>query len=292
MAAHWGVDSLNPASSVLGIKGRPTLFDYVCDQAGRVPAFWGRYITALTFTKNGNKIKFPKLEKAEIEFIFNKSKGTTRILPIYNLAWPGVTSLRGGAPQGENDARRAIGAASSLGIPGGVFLWCDIEPGWKTASAWYSGWWKVMLNSQYGGRGGIYENPLKWNAANFGDPYRTALKGAFGFVVQDPHSTARYLWSQQPCKTNIAAKPIPTHFKPAELEGVPNATVIWQYAINCLHAGGGNGQVDFNMASDIGLSTMWKGSGSGGGGGGGGGLVANNDTERRGEREPLVIAEA
>jgi hypothetical protein len=40
MAAHWGVDSLNPSSTVLGIKGRPTLFDYVCDQAGRVPAFW------------------------------------------------------------------------------------------------------------------------------------------------------------------------------------------------------------------------------------------------------------
>jgi hypothetical protein len=116
--------------------------------------------------------------------------------------------------------------------------------------------------------------------------------GDFGFVVQDPHSTARYLWSQQPCKTNMAAKPIPTHFKPAELEGVPNATVIWQYAINCLHAGGGNGQVDFNMASEIGLSTMWKGSGSGGGGGGGGGLVATNESERRGEREPLVIAEA
>ena len=135
MAAHWGVDSLNPASTKLHVKGNPTLFDYVCDQAGRVPAFWGRYITALTFTKNGKKIKFPKLEKGEVEFIFNKSKGATRILPIYNLAWPGATSLKGGAPQGENDARKAIGAADELGIPAGVFLWCDIEPGWKTAAA-------------------------------------------------------------------------------------------------------------------------------------------------------------
>ena len=101
MAAYWGVDSLNPASTKLHVKGSPTLFEYVCNQAGRVPAFWGRYITALTFTKNGKKIKFPKLEKSEVEFIFNKSNGATRILPIYNLAWPGPTSLKGGASQGE-----------------------------------------------------------------------------------------------------------------------------------------------------------------------------------------------
>jgi hypothetical protein len=65
--------------------------------------------------------------------------------------------------------------------------------------------------------------------------------------------------------------------------------VIWQYAIDCLHACGGNGQVDFNMANDVGLATMWKGSGSGGGGGG---LVAKNEPEGRREHEPLVIAEA
>ena len=94
MAVHWGVDSLNAASTKIHVKGNPTLFDYVCDQAGRVPAFWGRYITELTFTKNGKKIKYPKLEKAEAEFIFNKSNGATRILPVYNLAWPGAHEVR------------------------------------------------------------------------------------------------------------------------------------------------------------------------------------------------------
>jgi hypothetical protein len=50
--------------------------------------------------------------------------------------------------------------------------------------------------------------------------------------------------------------------------------------------------VDFDMANELGLSTMWKGAGSGGGGGGGGGLLANNEPEGRREHEPLVIAEA
>jgi hypothetical protein len=248
--AYWGVDSYNPASAKMGVKGYPTLFQYVCDQAGRVPDFWGRYITG----------KGEKLSAKEAEFIFNASGGATRILPIYNQAHPSATSLKGGEKEGVNDASKAIAAADALGIPAGVFLWCDIEPGWGTAAGWYRGWWKRMLDSQYGGMGGIYENPLPWNASFFSKPYLTALKGGSPWVAQDPPAKARYLWSQQPCKVNISPKVVP-EFKPAQPEGVRGVTVLWQYAIDCLKTGGKWGNADFNLADETGYGTMWDGGG-------------------------------
>lgn len=45
---HWGVDSVTTANHVLRTdkttKKKVTLFDVVTEHAGRMPAFWGRYM--------------------------------------------------------------------------------------------------------------------------------------------------------------------------------------------------------------------------------------------------------
>lgn len=249
--AYWGVDSLNPATHKMAVKGHPTLFQYVCDQAGRVPDFWGRYIT-------GGKAG--RLSQEEADYIFTTSDGATRILPIYNQARPNPGSLTGKERQGEHDAAHAVKAASDLGIPAGVFLWCDIEPGWRTTAAWFRGWWKGMFNSQYGGMGGIYENPLKWNGGNFAKPYLEALRGDSPWVFQDPPAKARYLWSQQPAKVNASLASVPA-YAPAEPQGVRDVTVLWQYAIDCLRTGGKWGNVDLDLANETGYDSMWSSGG-------------------------------
>jgi hypothetical protein len=209
--AYWGVDSYNPVNSpVWHAKGKHTLFEFVCEQAGRVPDFWGRYITG-----NGEKIK-----RDEADYIFTASKGATRILPIYNQAGPNPHSLKGTAREGALDAHKAIAAASALGIPGGVFLWCDIEPGWGTHSEWYDGWWNTMFASPYGGMGGIYENPLSTNASFFAAPYLKALKAT-------PNGSSRTRPPRRDIfgRSSVARKT--SHPKTCRISRPPSHRVYW-----------------------------------------------------------------
>src|SRR5262249_4156321 len=102
-----------------------------------------------------------------------------------------------------------------------------------------------MFNSQYGGMGGVYENPLAWNAANFSKPYIKALKGDADVIPIDPPNKKRYLYSQQTIKGCKKPADINFSFSPAEPAGLLGVTVVWQYAVNCYKLPGlKNGLID------------------------------------------------
>lgn len=243
--AYWGVDSANPANHKLGgVKGHPTLYDYVAEQCGQAPDFWGRYVGGAF-----------AITQAEVDFLFSKG---TRILVIYNGATNSKSSVGGDYKAGVHDAKMAIAGADKAGVPAGVWIYGDIEPGWKCTSDWFKGWWDTMFTSPYGGMGGLYENPLAWNADNFAKPYLKALKGDSPVVYQDPPTKARYLYSQQKCKGCIKPGDITFDFSPAEPEGVWGVTVLWQYAIDCFKLPGSKwGLIDMDLADWRGYASMW-----------------------------------
>ena len=247
---YWGVDSARAANSKVGVKGHPTLFQYVTEQAGQAPDFWGRYV--------GGHFA---LTQKEVDYIFNASNGACRILVIYNGAHNSKTSLGGGYKQGANDASKAIAGAGHAGVPSGVWIYGDIEPGWKCTSEWFKGWWEKMFASPYGGMGGVYENPLSWNAPNFSTPYCKALKGDSPFIFQDPPAKARYLYSQQSQKGCKLPKDITFGFSPAEPDCCKGMTVLWQYAIDCFKLAGSKwGLIDMDLADARGYDSMWSSS--------------------------------
>ena len=251
---YWGVDSANPATfRVAYAKGHPTLFDYVTETCGRMPDFWGRYI--------GGSYK---LTEEEVGYISHASKGKCRILVIYNGAHNAKTSTQGGKAEGLHDAQKAVAAATKLGVPPGTMIFCDIEPGWKCTADWFRGWWEGMYASLYAGAGGMYENPLPWNAPNFSSPYLKALTADAASPVQSFLGSRRYLYSQQPQKGFVPPKSdkfASLAFAPAEPAGLAGETVLWQYAINCLKLGDSKiGLIDMNLADQRGYDLMWAGS--------------------------------
>lgn len=242
---YWGVDSASSTTSKVGVKGHPTLFEFVTDKMGQMPDFWGRYV--------GGSFG---LTKEEASYIHTKSDGQTRILVVYNGAHNSKASVGGGFAAGQKDALKAIARAKKVGVPADVWIYGDIEPGWHCAADWFRGWWDTMRQSQYGGMGGIYENPLKWNAKNFSDPYTKAYKGDSPFIFQDSPGLGRYLWSQQPQKAKKGPGEIDFGFAPAEPPGMAGMTVLWQYAIDC-KLGTKHGLIDMNLADQRGYNSMW-----------------------------------
>ena len=316
MATFWGVDSLTPIDHVIDAKHNKTLFDVVCEHCDRVPAFWGRYLNGHDHRKKvKNKIVGANLNLTakEAAYVFQASKGVTRILPIYVPVKASVGSTK---QQGLIDAGRAIAAADNLQIPNGVFLWADIEPEWTTSPEWLRGWWERMFTSRFGGCGGIYEDPRETNGSSFAWAYADAIQqtedmsptssasqaeqastlggAVYEFFNPQPPSTAiqeqfskkmkpwqqanfkkglrdhpipqaempalrHYLWSQRPTHANIKDLKSTPAYAPVRPYRVSDSTMIWQYAIDCLHLGGGkNGLIDMNVATEQGLETMWK----------------------------------
>ena len=231
MATFWGVDSAQPANSMVQNQ---TLFDFITEQCGQAPAFWGRYI--------GGRFA---LTAEEEKFLHDKG---CRILVVYNGTRNSPRSVQGGFAEGANDANKAIAAAQTLGIPGGVWIYADVESGWTPTPEWFEGWSDTMLNSQFGGAGGIYGNPHKTNAANFNVPYCNAFNGDPNMRGTD--QDAAYIFSSEPepgCTTAAQAPEFAPDMPPCN----PN-TVIWQYAENCF-----GGRVDEDLANDAGFQSMW-----------------------------------
>src|SRR5437879_4553305 len=103
MTTFWGVDSAQPANSMVQNQ---TLFDFITEQCGQPPAFWGRYI--------GGRFALTAVEE---KFLHDRG---CRILVVYNGTRNSPRSVQGGFAEGANDANKAIAAAQTLGIPGGV----------------------------------------------------------------------------------------------------------------------------------------------------------------------------
>jgi hypothetical protein len=231
MATFWGVDSATPSNN--NVQGQ-TLFDFITQQAGQSPAFWGRYI-------GGNFA----LTAGEAQFLHDRN---CKILVIYNGAHNNPNSVQGGFQEGVTDANKAIAAAQALGVPNGTWIYADIEAGWSPTADWFKGWSDTMFNSQYGGAGGVYCNPLPGNAAHFSDPYCDAFNNDPNMQGAGDSAALIYSCQHEPgCSTAANA---PT-FNPAVPPCNPNAA-IWQYAESCFQ-----GLVDEDLANDVGFASMW-----------------------------------
>jgi hypothetical protein len=231
MAIYWGVDSATSSTDL--IDGR-TLFDIVIEAAGQPPAFWGRYIGELF-----------ALTPEEVDFLHANG---CKILVIYNGATNTLASVQGGFHEGVNDANQAIGAARTLGVPSGVWIYADLEASWSPTSEWFQGWSDTMMASEYGGAGGVYTNCLPAHAANFNTPYCAAFNHDSNMQGMGPAAALVFSSEPEPGCTSAASAP---EFAPAGSPCNPN-TVIWQYAENCL-----GGLFDEDLANDIGFASMW-----------------------------------
>jgi hypothetical protein len=199
---RWGVDSLLPANSqLLGVPGKPLLYDFVVSKLGRAPAFWGRYVVGAP-----NHI----LTQGEVDFLFSKTPAC-RILPIYNRAR--ITLDFAAGRQDAKDAVKACtsGATHQLHVPDRVFVYADIEPTWKPTKEWILGWWDGMWNSRLGGVGGLYCNAHPINTF-FNNPYCKALNEAQSQLKHGNIAVNSLLWGQTPargCDPNPAG-PLPS----------------------------------------------------------------------------------
>jgi hypothetical protein len=231
MTIFWGVDSADPANSM---AENQTLFDFIAQQCDRAPDFWGRYV--------GGRYA---LTAPEVQFLHGKG---CKILVIYNGARNNPSSVQGGFQEGANDANKAIGATQALGMPSGVWIYADIEAGWKPTAAWFQGWSDTMLNSQFGGAGGIYGNPNNANAANFNVPYCDAYNSDSN--MQGTGANAAYIFSSEPEPGCSSASGAPTYSP--DMPPCNANVVVWQYAENCI-----GGRVDQDLATDLGFASMW-----------------------------------
>jgi Rv2525c-like, glycoside hydrolase-like domain len=225
MTTFWGVDSANPANCKVG---NMSLYDYVTEQAGCNPAFWGRYI--------GGRFSLTSKEAA-----FLHSKGC-RILVIYNGTHNTVSSVQGGFAEGTADAKNAILAAQSLAIPTNVCIYADIETGWGVTVDWFRGW--AIVVKQAGYKVGFYGNPLERNAPCFNNPYDSACSSELCLGES-------LVFSSEPEQGCSTAGNAPA-FAPCAPSCNSAGTVIWQYAENCF-----SGQVDQDLAIDAGFAALW-----------------------------------
>lgn len=223
---YWGVDSCASANSMVGSQ---TLFDYVTQQAGAAPAFWGRYLGSLC-----------SLTAAEVSFLHARN---CRILLIYyDTTAAGVS---GSYDDGRNDANAAIGEASALNVPEGTIIFADIEAKWNPSPDWIRGWSDVMCGSIYAGAGGFYANTISGNST-FNHAYCIAYNQSDCLRVG-----LGYIYSSEPepgCTGAGAAPAFGPDTPPCNAAG----TVAWQYAELCF-----GGQADEDVVNATGWYVLW-----------------------------------
>ena len=70
------------------------------------------------------------------------------------------------------DVRKAITAASGVGVPPAVMLRGDVEGAWRPTAQCFLGWWDAMFKSSDAGMGGVCCRP---NAPQFYKPCFEAM---------------------------------------------------------------------------------------------------------------------
>ena len=207
----WGVDTINAVNQPCNYPAA-TCYQAVL-QAFGLPDFFGRYIGTGAFDMTHSEVSYAH------------SVGLA-IMPIYSDFLQGTTT---GSTNGVNYANDAANAARNLGIPSGVVIYIDIEPGAAIDSAFIQAW--VDTAAQRGYQGGFYENP----GGNFGGAYCSAGRNA-------------QLDSFEPSGggTSRNASPSFSPFRP----GCANQTNVWQYAINI-----GSPNIDDDEA--LGSAPLW-----------------------------------
>ncbi len=227
---YWGVDSAASANSLYP-GTQLTVFDYISQQAGAAPAFWGRYIGGLY-----------SLTSQEITFLHSKN---CKILLIYNGTSPG--SVGGTYQDGVTDGNNAINAANALVAPAGIVIAADIEGEWTPTPAWIEGWSDTLYRSDYMGAGGLYANTLATN------PFNNAYCAAFTNDIKLQIGVS-FIWASEPEPGCTGALSAPV-FAPAVPPCNDGAVVAWQYAEACyLNSGVA---VDEDIVSATGIYYLW-----------------------------------
>lgn len=186
MDIYWGVDSASNSTD---------LYQCVNENYGH-PEIWGRYLGDMEGVSAG-------LTADEASFLHEQG---VRILPIHNH----FTNATG-YDHGVAEAQEAIDYAENLGIPDGVALFADIEPGFPVTSAFMEGWYDTLSDSVY--EPGIYgvfdegsdiliaynamsqaakENTVVWTA--FPQYEVTTKANAPEYNPQGPESSLLYGW--------------------------------------------------------------------------------------------------
>src|SRR5439155_13578072 len=106
MTTFWGVDSAQPANSMVQNQ---TLFDFITEQCGQPPAFWGRYI--------GRRFALTAVEE---KFLHDRG---CRMLVVYNVTRSSPRSVQRGFAEGGNDANKGSCSPQTLCNPGGVCIY-------------------------------------------------------------------------------------------------------------------------------------------------------------------------
>jgi hypothetical protein len=282
---YWGVDSAAAATTKIHVgKGKTaTLFDYVTDSLKRMPSYWGRYI--------GGRYQ---ITPDEADYIFERSEGQCRILVVYNGTHDSKNSVQGNFDAGVRDANNAMLAAASVGVPGGVMIWGDVEGVWQPTAEWFQGWWDGMYKSPYAGMGGIYcrptipqlyepylkaliaSTPKKQTDQLFNPFARKRADRAVTVVLPDPPDRMRLLWGTQPQKfswSNPATDMM--DFSPSNPPPLPGSVALWQYHDSFLKPPGDSaakpsgdatvkkkkasgGLIDMDLADQRAYDRMWK----------------------------------
>ncbi|OLS33985.1 glycoside hydrolase domain-containing protein [Bacillus sp. MRMR6] len=211
----WGLDTASPVDTAF--------IQCVAENYGK-PAFFGRYLE----TKEGVSAG---LTADEAAFLHNQG---IKIIPIFNHFTDATTY-----EQGIAEAEEAIAYAENLGIPQGIAIFADIEPGYPVDEAFIRGWVDTLLDSPYHpGIYGVFRSDRDVTAA-----YQAAA--ANSQTVADE----TIIWSSNP-EPGITAQADAPAFEPGAPENI-NVS-IWQYGID-----GQTCNIDTNLIkSDI-LDSLW-----------------------------------
>ncbi|HET8842291.1 MAG TPA: peptidoglycan-binding protein [Ktedonobacteraceae bacterium] len=142
----WGIDTAPPLTS--GAITR------IIKKFGQ-PAFVGKYLHGKHFTA---------LSANEAALLHQRNMKIMLLEPDFGKDT--------GRTAAESLAKRAIARANELGVPQGVVIFADIEPGSKVDADWLGTWYEVI--SDAGFVPGYYGNP--YPDRNFNGPFCKAVK--------------------------------------------------------------------------------------------------------------------
>lgn len=287
----WGVDSYSPADTVVHVPNRyrragetrhvhERLYDYVTRRAGREPRFWGRYL---------NKHHPSGLKENEADYIFRRSSGRCRVLPVYNGLRGQPARGHRGRDDGEAVADAVIETATEYDVPPGVCIYLDLE-GWTVQAEFIEGWWQRMRASPWGEAVGIYGRGAEVRHVRGGYAPRPGRHHSSGWArridaaeqdVADEEleelvdaiaegeayrPNKHFIWSNTPRRVDSShdtphdAQIIPHSFAAAGPVGAMlSETVVWQYRFSAFwQRNAHRGTVDLDLARPAAYAYMWR----------------------------------
>lgn len=200
----------------------------------RTPDIWAVYLSGPGVTAS-----------ADVSWLHSQGIALTA---VYSGVW-GSSGIAGGYAVGFDNAKEAIFRAQSLGLPGGMRLWLDVEPNWcanadhlsgaGTAARYLAGWADGFNGAEY--ITGVYCDP---DDGSFVQTLGSAR-------ASNANVAALPLWVCEPQVSDFAGH-IPA-WSPGSVPPAP--TVMWQAQINVPV---GNGyQVDLSLVAD-GCAGFWE----------------------------------